>query len=154
MGRAGTQHCPPEHLHPRAPVQPPQKPAPGKAHPSLHIIFFFHFRQFHTINPNYARNELCFLLLPCARKHRAPSGLAARPHILEDPFLPTYKEGASPPSCTAPAMCTYDVTAVLGCPAYDRHHSDHRHCTPSPGSTERGQSPCVQTLALLLSLGL
>lgn len=93
--------------------------------PSLTHHLFFHFHQFHIINPNHARNELCFLLLPCAREYQVPRGLTARSYILEDPFLPTCKQGAFPPSRMAPGMGTDDITNWAA-----QHSHDHHQCWP------------------------
>jgi len=81
---------------------------------------------------------------------KSPAGLL----ILEDPFLPTYDEDTSLPSCMVLGMCTYRVTswAAQQWPAPPQRSP--RHHNPSLGSTKRGQSPCLQVLALLLSLWL
>lgn len=104
-GRAVAQRCAPstcwqpQHPPHHAALQPPQKkPTPGKAHPSTFIFF----SQFHIINPNCARNELCFLLLPRARRHQIP----ARRRVFEGHLLPTSKEGASPAPSTVPGRHT------------------------------------------------
>lgn len=134
--RAVTQCCPPQQpQHPRHhdAAQPHQKPAPGRAHPSLHIHPIP--PQLHIINPDNDTDKPCSLLLLRSGNMGPPAGLQQDPPISEEPFLLTYKDG------------TRDTHIGQQQTSYS-HHSHHCDAALQAQATPRGKrapAPCCSS---------